>query len=103
MKQDRFVRVMLVVIAALLAANLFKSGGSMNALDIASRGTAQVVKGVGDTARTFDVKPVRGYKVAQLKDVVVLGDQKSFVVSNNDGFMVYSLDAFNQPISQFQQ
>jgi hypothetical protein len=63
----------------------------------ATPAVAQVVKGVGESARTFDVKAVRGYKVAGLKDVAVLGDGKSFVVTNTTGFMVYQLDDFTRP------
>jgi hypothetical protein len=90
MLQDRFVKVMLVIIAVLLALNLVKPAVSL----FSSPAQAQVTRGVGTQAKRFDVKAVRGYEVKSLQDVVVLGDGKSFVVSNPNGFMVYTYDQF---------
>ena len=92
MLRDRFVRIMLVIIAILLALNLVRPGAN----PVESVAGAQVVVGTGNSAQTFDIKPVRGYQVTQLKEVVALGDGKSFVVSNPNGFMVYQLNAFGQ-------
>lgn len=93
MLQDRFVKIMLVVIAALLALNLLRPGTTGL---LSSPAQAQITKAVGDTTRRYDVKAVRGYQVTGLKDVVMLGDNKTFVVSNQNGFMVYQFDQFNQ-------
>ncbi len=95
MQQDRFVKVMLVLIAALLGLNLAVALG-VRLPQFASTAQAQVTKGVGENARTIDVRPVRGYQVSSLKEVTVLSDGKTFVVSNPNGFMVYQVDNFNQ-------
>lgn len=92
MLQDRFVKIMLVVIAVLLGANLLKPNGAL----LSSQAQAQVMKGVGEQAKRYDVKAVRGYEVKSLQDVVALGDGKSFVVSNPNGFMVYTYDQFEK-------
>ena len=92
MLRDRFVRIMLVVIAALLGLHLVKPGVN----PIESVAGAQVTVGTGTVAKQFDVKPVRGFQVTQLKDIVALGDGKSFVVSSPTGFMVYQLNSFGQ-------
>jgi hypothetical protein len=88
--KDGFLRIMLVVIAVLLALNLFKSSG----FGLESTAQAQIQKKIGDAVRVFDVKPVRGYEVKELQDIVALGDGKSFVVRTGDKFMVYQLDSF---------
>ena len=94
MQQDKFTRTMLTAIVVLLALNLvFTAGGRIVAL-FESRADAQIVKGTGNSAKQYDVKPVRGYEISGLKEIVVLGDGKSFVVSNDKGFMVYQFDTF---------
>ena len=90
MLQDRFAKIMLVVIAVLLALNLVKPTLSF----FSTPAQAQVTRGVGSQAKRFDVRAVRGYEVKSLQDVVVMGDGKSFVVSNPNGFMVYTYDTF---------
>jgi hypothetical protein len=83
MLQDRFVKLMLVVIAVLLAVNLVKPGTSLFTVPVNAQ--------TSDPARRYDVAPVKGFQVAGLKDVVAVGDGRSFVVSKPDGFMVYQI------------
>ncbi len=94
MKQDKYTRTMLAVIAVLLALNLAVTAGSRITPLFESSAQAQVNKGIGDRSRTYDVKPVRGFEITGLKEVISLGDGKSFVVSNEKGFMVYQFDNF---------
>lgn len=96
MLQDRFTKIMLVVIAVLLAANMMKSKSGATPLLFESAAQAQVTKKTGDYTQTFDVKPVRGYEVTGLKQIIALGDGKTFVVAGPDKFMVYQIDNFNQ-------
>ncbi|MCX7717067.1 MAG: hypothetical protein N2111_01520 [Candidatus Sumerlaeaceae bacterium] len=86
MRQDRFVRVMLVVIAILLAMNLVSHGTSF----LASPAQAQITR-VNPGPRV-DVKAIKGYEVAGLTNIVALGDGKSFVVSAPGKFMVYQVE-----------
>ncbi|MCX7018034.1 MAG: hypothetical protein WCK47_06710 [bacterium] len=87
MLQDRFVKIMLGVIAALLALNLMRPDSGF----IASPAQAQMVRIIQDNTPRTDVKPIKGYQVVGLKDVVAVGDGKSFVVSAADKFMVYQV------------
>jgi hypothetical protein len=95
MTHDRFTKTMLVVIALLLGLNLMFTAGDKVLALFESKAQAQVVKGTGDSARMYDVRPVRGFQVTSLKEVSILGDGKPFIVSNPTGFMVYQIDAFN--------
>ena len=94
MKQDKYTRTMLAVIATLLALNLAFTAGSRIMPLFESRAEAQINKGSGDRVRTYDVLPVRGFEITGLKEVISLGDGKSVVVSNEKGFMVYQFDTF---------
>jgi hypothetical protein len=91
MLQDRFIKIMLVTIAALLAANLFHGGKAELVLPLESSAVAQSAANPS-TPRRLTVKAVQGFTVADLKDVVAVGDGKSFVVSNTKGFMVYTVE-----------
>jgi hypothetical protein len=91
MQNNRFMQIMLVVIAALLALNLVK--GDRSLLSVATPAQAQLTVPWGQGgSRTIDCKPVRGYTVNQLSNVAILGDGKTFIVSNPTGFMVYQVD-----------
>jgi hypothetical protein len=94
MLQDRFIKIMLVTIAALLAANLFHSGGKAEfVLPLESSAHAAATVQANQVAPTrMTVKAMQGFTVADLKDVVSVGDGKTFVVSNTKGFMVYSVE-----------
>ena len=83
MLQDRFARVMLVIIAVLLAINIIRPGDSVLATNAQARTTTS-------TGRA-DVRPLKGYEVTGLQDIVALGDGKSFVVSGPGKFMVYQV------------
>jgi hypothetical protein len=99
MLQDRFVKIMLVVIAALLALNLLRPGTSV----VTTPATAQIINTTPPALPMLDIKPVRGYQVAGLKDVVAVGDGRSFVVSRSDGFMVYQVSDPNLSVSSPSQ
>jgi hypothetical protein len=104
MLNDRFVKIMLVAIACLLAGNLvavFTGYGltpslAQNANAQSSIAPSQNNRNQNEFSRTtprnYRVKTLDGFAVADLKDVVAVGDGKSFVVSNTKGFMVYQLD-----------
>ena len=95
--QDRFVKVMLVIVAALLAVNLFRTQDAQVNLQLPSLiGSAQaqstrITTATDTTPTTYQVRSIEGFPVENLKDVVSLGDGKSFVVSNTKGFMVYQV------------
>jgi hypothetical protein len=92
MLQDRFGKIMLVLIAALLAANLLRSGKSELVLPIESTAQAQnIVSSNTPVPQKVAVKTLQGFTVADLKDVVSLGDGRTFIVSNTKGFMVYTV------------
>jgi hypothetical protein len=96
MQKDRFGKTMLVVIAALLAANLFRSKAEL-VLPLESSAQAQnvVSSNPGNSAsppKKLLVRNIQGFSVADVKEVVSLGDGKTFVVSNPNGFMVYTLE-----------
>jgi hypothetical protein len=80
--KDRFIRVMLVLIAVLLGLNLAKSGVSLVA-------PAQAATSTGTSI--VDVQPVKGYEVVGLQNVVSVGDGRTFVVSAPGKFMVYQV------------
>ena len=93
MLQDRFTKVVLVLIAALLAANLFRSGGKADfVFPLESSAHAQSTIANTTSLRKLVVKSLQGFSVTDLKEVVAIGDGKSFVVSNPNGFMVYTVE-----------
>jgi len=96
MLKDRFTKFMLVAIALLLAGNMFRPGGSAPLLDVVPSAQAQTMLNPRDSesapARRYEVKDVKGFAVEGLKEVVSLGDGKTFVVSNSKGFMVYTVE-----------
>ncbi len=94
--QDRFVKIMLVVVAGLLAANLMQSVSSnsapsvplfLNSAQAQARNTSQST----DDSRTYQLKTLTGFPVKDLKSIVSVGDGRSFVASNSEGFMVYQV------------
>lgn len=99
MLQDRFVKLMLVAIALLLAANLFRTRESGGALSLVSTAHAQNMGNANPpapVAKRYEMKRVDGLAVEDLKEVVSLGDGKTFVVSNSKGFMVYTVETTNR-------
>lgn len=97
--QDRQIKVLLIIIAGLLAANLcqsmFKSQSSpadvfVNAAQAQSNSSNRGQKALPPTVRSL-----KGYTVEDLRNVVALGDGQSFVVSNTKGFMVYQVAPVN--------
>src|SRR5688500_3347642 len=99
--QDRFTKIMLVVIAALLAANLFTTRGTDagNSTEIAlpnilisAQAQSSNRRNQEDTPVTYKVSRLEGFAVEDLQDVVSDGDGRSFVVSNSKGFMVYQVN-----------
>ncbi len=86
------VRGILIVIAILLVANLLVTllSGSANHATLVTQVGAQ---NVGPLPMANKVQVVQGFSIANMKDVVSLGDGRTFVVSNANGFMVYQVDA----------
>lgn len=94
MLQDRFVKIMLVIIAVLLAANLLRPAESRPPALFVSSAQAQQ-SGQYSTAAasaSLSVTAIGGYRVSDLKEVVAVGDGQSFVVSNPNGFQVYRVE-----------
>lgn len=98
--QDRFIKIMLAVIAALLAANLVSSQSSSESANtelplpsILSSAQAQSNnrREQNTTPVTYKLNRVDGVSVEDIQDVVAVGDGRSFVVSNSKGFMVYQV------------
>ena len=99
--QDRFTKIMLVVIAALLAANLLNSQGSADKADIAVQlpnilSSAQAQSSSrraqqNENPVTYKLTRLEGQAVEDIQDVVSIGDGRTFVVSNSAGFMVYQV------------
>jgi len=94
MSNNRYVRSMLAVIAVLLAANLIVLAATRGQQGVAvdSVAQAQVRTTPTPVPSASTVKAVKGYSVDDLKEVISLGDGKTFVVSNPKGFMVYRVD-----------
>ena len=92
--QDRFVKVLLVIIAGLLVVNLFRSNDQSSQVQLpAIIGSAIAQSSSNDTTNysSYRVRSVGGQEVADIKDIIAVGDGKSFVVSNTKGFMVYQV------------
>ncbi len=88
--QDRFVKIMLVVVAVLLAGNLLQSLFSSATPSLISSAQAQSRNNSSNTER-YEIKSLKGFTVKDLKSIVSVGDGRSFVASNSDGFMVYQV------------
>lgn len=93
--QDRFVKIMLVVVAALLAGNLVQSMLSDAATPVplflsSAQAQTQTRNGV-PAAQRYELKTLTGFPVKDLKSIVPVGDGRSFVASNTEGFMVYQV------------
>jgi hypothetical protein len=94
MGNNRYVRGMLAVVAALLVANLVMLAATRGkqGVTIESIAQAQMARNTPVPQVNSTVKPVKGYSVDDLKEVISLGDGKTFVVSNPKGFMVYRVE-----------
>ncbi len=88
------VRGILIVIAILLIANLLVTllAGSANHATLVTQVGAQNAAPL-PLPMANKVQVVQGFSIANMKDVVSLGDGRTFVVSNANGFMVYQVDA----------
>lgn len=92
--QDRFVKIMLVVVAALLAGNLVQSMVSNSVPSVPSLLSSAQAQSRNNTQAIVDryeVKSLKGFSVKDLKSIVSVGDGRSFVASNPEGFMVYQV------------
>lgn len=93
--QDRYTKIMLAVVAVLLAANLaqsvFSPDSSASGQLLLSGAQAQSNRTPTPSVQNFSVRSLKGFQVEDLKEVVAVGDGQSFVVSNSKGFMVYQV------------
>lgn len=96
--QDRVTKILLLVVAGLLAANLAQSlrkSAAPQADLFISAAQAQSRGSVRPEMPSLSAPPtvtsVKGFTVQDLQNVVAVGDGKSFVVSNTKGFMVYQV------------
>jgi hypothetical protein len=97
MSNSRFMRGGMAIIAILLLANLavmIATGGNRG-IELANVANAQSRSRV-EEPRVSSVRSVQGFQVDDLKEVVSLGDGKTFVVSNPKGFMVYTVEKSQQ-------
>ena len=96
MSNSRFVRGMISVIAILLAANLvvMLATNGKRGVEVESVSQAQSLRSTPRPTETVisKVRSVQGFSVDDLKEVISLGDGKTFVVSNPKGFMVYTVE-----------
>jgi hypothetical protein len=99
MARDRYLHGILTIIAILLLLNLFKPVDRPLAT-IESQAQAQATDNrtlviptpIQRQANNLRISAVGGNQVSNLKDVVPLGDGRSFVVSNPGGFLVYQVE-----------
>lgn len=92
MIKDRTIKGLLAICALLLACNfiatLYPGKSSVNVL---SNAEAQNSRNA-PRRPVYNVKDIKGFTVNDLKEIVPLGDGKTFVVSNPNGFMVYQVE-----------
>jgi hypothetical protein len=109
MRRDRFFHGILAVIAVLLLLNLFKPS-DRPLMSVETPAQAQV-KTADTDARTLivptpkernasnlRVSAIGGNQVSNLKEIVSLGDGKTFVVSNPGGFLVYQVEPIDRTL-----
>lgn len=92
--QDRYIKIMLAVVAGLLAANLLQSmfsDSNASSQLFLSAAQAQTTQQPTPAAQNYAVRSLKGFTVEDLQDIVAVGDGRSFVVSNSKGFMVYQV------------
>ncbi|MDD4278500.1 MAG: hypothetical protein PHX74_02070 [Candidatus Sumerlaeales bacterium] len=77
---DSIFKISIIAIAILLCLNVLSTGK----LTVATN-----VQGQNDSS--YEVAPITGYTVGGLKEIIPLGDGKSFVVYTSDKFMVYQV------------
>lgn len=102
MARDRYLHTLLTVIAVLLLLNLFK-GSDKPLATLESKAHAQSDGRIVQVAATpvlrqasnLRVAAIGGNQVTGLKDMIPLGDGKTFVVSNTSGFLVYQVEPIN--------
>ncbi len=85
------VRGILIVVALLLITNLAVTLLSGNQAALISNVTAQQTQPLPVAATKVDI--VQGFSIKDMKEVVSLGDGRTFVVSNANGFMVYQVNS----------
>jgi len=90
--QDRFPKILLVLVAGLLVANLLQSQSSPFVTGNAQAQNATVATPVPQDV-TYTVRTVGGFPVENMKDAIAVGDGRSFVVTNTKGFMVYQIQS----------
>lgn len=103
--QDRYFKIVLTLVAVLLAANLvqsfFTNANSVSPAEL-FLGTANAQSEVVHTrvpirARNgYELQMLRGFTVKDLSSVVALGDGMTFVATNPEGFMVYQVLPINK-------
>lgn len=85
---DRFTKVILTVIALALVALLFRSGDSVG---VQSEAFAQTKV---STPPTVKLTKVNDIVVKNFKEVILLGDGKTFLVRVDDGIGVYQVQEY---------
>jgi len=88
--QDRFTKLLLVLVAGLLAANLVQSQNSPSFIGSAQAQSKSVVT-PAPTETKDTLRTLAGFPVEDMNEVVAVGDGRSFVVTNKKGFMVYQI------------
>lgn len=96
--KDRTIKGLLITCAVLLAGNIiatFYPGKS--SVSVIPNAEAQSSNRSNTQPRiVYNVKDLKGFSVSDLKEIVPLGDGKTFVVSNPNGFMVYQVESTRQ-------
>jgi predicted RNA-binding protein with TRAM domain len=108
MGRDRYLHTILTIIAGLLLLNLIKPTdrplATVESTAHAQTDGSRVVllpTPMERQAGNLRVSSVGGHSVMSLKDVVSLGDGRTFVVSNPNGFVVFQVEPVN-PGRNFQ-
>lgn len=85
MLKDRSTRVILAVAVGLLALNLLRPAGETGA------GLGESAARAQNSSNVPKLFAIGGQRVTGLVSVTALGDGRSFVVANQNGFQVYQV------------
>jgi len=89
MLKDRFMRIVLSVIAVSLAILALSAVVDMMSSTAQAQRPYNVVKSEGPA---MDVLLIRDIPIDGLKEIYIMGDRQTFVVRKSNGFSVYKVD-----------
>ena len=89
MLKDRFMRIVMSVIAVSLAILALSAVVDMMSSTAQAQRPYNVVKSEGPA---MDVLLIRDIPIDGLKEIYIMGDRQTFVVRKSNGFSVYKVD-----------